>query len=290
MRRNRELQRSITILTLGFIFIWAVMILAQPITVRAQSDGTDADQGCTVSARALKVRAGPNAQFDVVAPLVRGDSFSPVVRIENAAWLFGTSDDGNGWVTAESLACDLEIEELPVMDFPLEPCAVDLDGSADAESDNSGSALSKSGATSEAGETTSSSATGPGGVTLVSPLDDVIGGRETFEWQSSGALESGQAYEMVFWESGQDPLTAGFAVAGAKPASEITVNLDKAVQFVPQLESGTDYLWGVLLVQQAPYARLKLLGGGHEFTFLAASTTSSGGDSGSGPLPGTGGK
>lgn len=177
------------------------------------------------------------------------------------------------------------------MEFPLEPCQVN-DPAIQNATTASSTTISKSGSKSSGGSTSGGAASttvDAGDVTLIAPLTDVIQGREVFRWGSSVELQPGQAYEMVFWEPGQDPMITGFSLVGAKPATEIAVNLDKAVRFVPQLESGKEYQWGVLVVQRTPYNRLKFLGGGHQFTFLSESGEG-GGSANSGPLPGTAGK
>ncbi|MEZ4716134.1 MAG: hypothetical protein R2851_08600 [Caldilineaceae bacterium] len=64
------------------------------------------------------------------------------------------------------------------------------------------------------------------------------------------------------------------------------VDLDATSSSLPQLNFGTDYQWGVLLVELDPYRRLSYLGGGQFFRLTeispsnVAGSSSDGGDSG----------
>jgi|GEM_PF-460037 len=106
-------------------------------------------------------------------------------------------------------------------------------------------------------------------VTLVSPADGASGGgRYTFSWTANFTPGPRQAFELIFWSEGQNPISGGFGMAGTTTSPSVTVNLDALDENQGHpLNPGT-YRWGVLLVQPNPgYKRLAYLGGGRQFTF-----------------------
>lgn len=103
-------------------------------------------------------------------------------------------------------------------------------------------------------------------VTLFSPNHGDSGaGVVTFRWRlEGGSLGPNQAMELVMWQSGRDPLTAalGLAAPVRQPSVELPVNLPG----IPWLAPG-QWQWGVLLVETAPYRRIKLLSDSWGFSF-----------------------
>ena len=89
---------------------------------------------------------------------------------------------------------------------------------------------------------------------LVAPAPgDVRGGEVTFSWQPTGLLPPGAAYEVVWWNKGEDPSAArGFAPPTT--GSSLTTNLD--VLYGTGLIHGPDLYWTVLVVNTSPYRRL----------------------------------
>jgi len=101
-------------------------------------------------------------------------------------------------------------------------------------------------------------------VTLVNPPDGFVPpvGNVTFAWETSVVLASDQAFELVFWPDGGDPLADGHGPSGTtldstmevKNMSEVFAN--RAV--IP--DSNLTYRWGILLVETQPaYRRLQYL-------------------------------
>ena len=89
---------------------------------------------------------------------------------------------------------------------------------------------------------------------LVAPAPgDVRGGEVTFTWQPAGLLPPGAAYEVVWWNKGEDPSAArGFAPPTT--GSSLTTNLD--VLYGTGVIHGPDLYWTVLVVNTSPYRRL----------------------------------
>ncbi|MBV7338471.1 hypothetical protein KFU94_61665 [Chloroflexi bacterium TSY] len=104
-------------------------------------------------------------------------------------------------------------------------------------------------------------------VELVEPLDSILSGRRTFAWRTDIQLAPNQAFEMIFWEVGTDPLIDGFSPVDAGKEKAVSVDLQKAARSLTQLKSGQEYHWGVLLVTTRPYQRLQFLGATHRFRF-----------------------
>lgn len=123
-----------------------------------------------------------------------------------------------------------------------------------------------------------------GAVILISPLESVLKGQQTFSWSTNIVLGENQYFEMIFWPAGEDPMTNSFSPPGADKATSRSVNLDKFAEAKPNLlGNGKEYQWGVLLVELNPYRPLQYLGGGHHFRF---ETTQGGGGGGpSDPQP-----
>ncbi|MBK8050712.1 MAG: hypothetical protein IPK16_28550 [Anaerolineales bacterium] len=110
------------------------------------------------------------------------------------------------------------------------------------------------------------------------PLDANLQGKRTFVWQPNFALGENQAFELVFWVAGADPMASGFGPVGYTTANAVTVDLEKTADVIPHLfASGRDYRWGVLLVEREPYRRIQYLGGNQPFRFERAGGGGSGG-------------
>lgn len=121
-------------------------------------------------------------------------------------------------------------------------------------------------------------------VNLGGPLLPQLAGLKEFSWQPNFALGYGEAFELIFWRIGQDPMIHGFSPLEASGASTVLVDLEESIRRIPQLQNGYDYVWSVLLIQTHPYQRLKLLSPGHQFRLEKLSQ----GGGGSSP-PGNGG-
>lgn len=80
-------------------------------------------------------------------------------------------------------------------------------------------------------------------------------------------------------------MAQGFGPVGAKKDNQVSVNLDKAVEAIPQLQYGQEYEWGVLLVTLEPYRRLSHLGTGSRFQIASSGGGGGGGGGGSPPVP-----
>lgn len=106
-------------------------------------------------------------------------------------------------------------------------------------------------------------------VALLQPNDGgTYNGKVTFSWSiTSGNLSPGQAYEVIIYREGQDPLREGLGVAAptVNTALEIDlVGLDADPNF--PLEPGP-YLWGVRVIDQTIGQPLRMAGEGRRFTF-----------------------
>lgn len=105
-------------------------------------------------------------------------------------------------------------------------------------------------------------------VQLSVPNDRVGGsGNTTFAWRANGAPEEGQAYEVIFWKDGKNPLVDGFGIAQPTRRDSITVDLDALDDRLDGLLDPGEYRWGVLLVNREPYERLKFFGESRLFRY-----------------------
>lgn len=107
-------------------------------------------------------------------------------------------------------------------------------------------------------------------VSLIEPLENPLSGRRIFRWSTNVTLDANQAFELIFWPDGGDPMVDGFGPVGVTTSTQIEVNLDKSIDILPQLQAGRAYRWGVLLVTQSPYVRIQYLGGTHLFRVESA--------------------
>lgn len=107
-----------------------------------------------------------------------------------------------------------------------------------------------------------------------------VNGVVRFGWLPTGPLPAGGGYEVVWWNSDEQPAAAhGFAAATTGTAIE--VNLD-ALASAGQIK-GSQIFWTVLVVQMDPYVRWTQPGDGEQSTFFYSAP--SGGPPPPAPLP-----
>jgi hypothetical protein len=119
---------------------------------------------------------------------------------------------------------------------------------------------------------------------LAEPADGASGsGQQRFAWRTTLAPAEGQAFELIFWRNGENPLANGFGLAAPTTTDNVTVDLAMLDdQLGDRLEPG-EYRWGVLLVRVSPYERLHFFGASRMFSyFRSGGDSSSGGGSSSG--------
>lgn len=109
---------------------------------------------------------------------------------------------------------------------------------------------------------------------LIEPKETVLRGQYIFRWHTDLTLTGNQAFEIILWEEGSDPMVAGLGPVGAGQYTEIRVDLDQAIDRIPQLNSGRQYRWGILLVETDPYRRLSFMGQSHSFQLERSRTSS----------------
>jgi pilus assembly protein CpaE len=78
-------------------------------------------------------------------------------------------------------------------------------------------------------------------------------GTVAFRWQSVSPLPSGAAYEVVVWNSGEDPTTARGVAA---TTTETSLKADLGTLYSAGLLKAGDTFWTVLVVKTDPYVRL----------------------------------
>ena len=104
-------------------------------------------------------------------------------------------------------------------------------------------------------------------VLLIGPRSSILQGEQNFRWISNVALRPGQLFELVFWEEGQDPIVNGFGPVGAKAETSLIIDMDEFAETFAFFNPGQSYQWGILLVTESPYRRLRFLGGSSPFRF-----------------------
>jgi len=125
---------------------------------------------------------------------------------------------------------------------------------------------------------------GAGAVQLLQPVDNSAGNEsQRFQWVASVRPGEGQAFELVFWRAGQNPLANGFGLAAPTTNNEISVDLSALDSRLGDLLEPGEYLWGLLLVQTDPYQRIQFMGAQNNFRFYReGGSGSSGGPPSSG--------
>jgi serine/threonine protein phosphatase PrpC len=94
-------------------------------------------------------------------------------------------------------------------------------------------------------------------VTLVEPSDgDTLDARRQFAWTTEFKPNSSYAFEVVFWQAGQDAIRDGRGVAGSTQFTLINIEPDQFQSLgMPQGE----YQWAVYLITVDPFARVNRL-------------------------------
>ena len=96
-------------------------------------------------------------------------------------------------------------------------------------------------------------------VQLMEPVEnDTLAEKRPFQWQTNFTPPPGYAFEVVFWQRGEDPMLHGKGFAGLTVEHRINAGSDS---FHQRNAPAGEYRWGVLLVIQQPYQRVKYLGG-----------------------------
>jgi hypothetical protein len=114
----------------------------------------------------------------------------------------------------------------------------------------------------------------PRTVRLIVPHNGVSGGEEErFQWEPGFQLGEDEAYELIFWKPGQDPLTQGFGLAIPTTNTQLIVDLQALDNRLGGLLDPGEYLWGVRLVRKSnPTERIEFLGDSRRFTYTTAVT------------------
>jgi protein phosphatase len=89
---------------------------------------------------------------------------------------------------------------------------------------------------------------------LVSPAENApVNGRVDFTWQPVAGLPDGAAYEVVWWNSNEDPANAR-GIAPPTSGTQMAADLD-VIYRANQMTANNIY-WSVLVVRPQPYSRL----------------------------------
>ena len=115
-------------------------------------------------------------------------------------------------------------------------------------------------------------------VNLVVPNPGVSGADGVlFDWNASGTLAPNEAYELIFWKPGQDPLTQGFGLAAPTRGTQVRVDLTDLDNRLGALLDPGDYLWGVRIVTTEPeYSQVEFTGESRLFRYAGQSAGSGG--------------
>ena len=213
---------------------------------------------CTVNVLRLNLRSGPGTQYNVLDAMAKNMPFTATERLADNSWLAGNSPQQQGWTAARFVTCTAPVTELRIATAFAQPVSPPA-------AVTTSTVASTAGATAAAPAAVQPVSTGT--FRLLQPLTERLHGRQTFQWQPGITLQPNQAFEVVFWQPGQDPLAQSFGLVQTKTESGTTVDLDKLSTILPQLQWGKEYQWGILLVQARPYRRLQYIGGGQPFLF-----------------------
>jgi pilus assembly protein CpaE len=94
----------------------------------------------------------------------------------------------------------------------------------------------------------------PAAPALIEPAaGSYVSGKVAFRWETNNPLPEGAAYEVVMWNSGEDPGTAR-GIAAPTLETSLTGDLDGAYD-LGLIQQGETF-WTVLIVQTDPYLRL----------------------------------
>jgi len=117
--------------------------------------------------------------------------------------------------------------------------------------------------------------------TLIAPGPNAsTSGLVQFRWQPAGALPPGAAYEVVWWNAGENPADAR-GIAPPIRSSDLSANLSVLIQSGQASENRIN--WTVLVVQVSPYVRLTQPANSNAWVLQFEPATGGGG--GSPPLP-----
>lgn len=256
--------------TIVFCTVFMIALLAFGptfATMQAQSSVAVQDSiSCSVATATLNVRSGPGTDFAATASIARNNQFVPVVRTRDSQWVFGVGPAINGWVSSTLLRCAESTVRLPIMDFPTTgpivqsppPQPIPTVGSQTGPVVQSPplQPTPTVGNPPSGGLKTASDVSGS--ITLLGPSATTLGGRQTFRWRSNSSLRSGEAYDLVLWEVGQEPMQ-GFSLVPPRNTSQAVVDFDVSASVLPQLINGRQYQWGIIRVRLQPLRRIELL-------------------------------
>src|SRR5574341_1935639 len=92
----------------------ATLTPSAPAPLRASTPPAPPPPACRVKVAALTLRAGPGADYPVLAQLAGGARFDGQQRSIDAAWILGASPGASGWAAAAYLDCSSDLFGLPV--------------------------------------------------------------------------------------------------------------------------------------------------------------------------------
>ncbi|MEM7133046.1 MAG: hypothetical protein AAF702_42485 [Chloroflexota bacterium] len=95
--------------------------------------------------------------------------------------------------------------------------------------------------------------------TSVPPAGSKAGGTQEFSWQSDIFLAKGDAYEVILWKPGDDPISTGFALTSPTTASSVQIKWDTLNDLLKDRLNPGIYEWGVLIITVEPYTRHQLI-------------------------------
>ncbi|MCX6047098.1 MAG: SH3 domain-containing protein [Chloroflexi bacterium] len=218
---------------------------------------------CTVVSLALNLRAGPGLSYNPpLRALTKGTVLTPLARNAATTWIqvqIGETAE-SGWVSAAApyVRCNIALSELPTPPV-----------SATANPTPSSAPVAPMQSTPTPPPT--SLATTDRQVTLLTPDNhsSIVSGRPTFRWQANFTLPPNTAFEVVFWQDQEDPLTQSQGGVPPTDKTEVGIDLDVLDQ-LRIIQSGLNH-WGILLVQpqteSQPYRRLAFLQGDFDFIY-----------------------
>jgi len=92
-------------------------------------------------------------------------------------------------------------------------------------------------------------------------------GRAYFSWETAVAPPIGQAFEIIFWKRGQDPVADGFGMNAPTRSNDVRIDLEALDKALGDLLLPGMYNWTVVLVNVSPYERLQIVADTREFVF-----------------------
>jgi hypothetical protein len=105
-------------------------------------------------------------------------------------------------------------------------------------------------------------------VLLEQPAPAQAGEAWQVAWQTSFVLAEGEAFELVFWNEGQDPLRDGIGLASPTTDNRVVIDLAALDNRQARLLEPGDYRYGVLLVRLSPYERVGYFGSSLVFRYV----------------------